>query len=344
MRLFKVITLSLLIAQAYAGEQLVFAVDVIRHGARTPVADIKIPAYVWPEGIGELTPQGMQQEFQLGQRFRALYVDQYHLLAPHYSSSQMYVRSSDIDRTLMSAQCALLGLYPLGTGPNVAKDQPALPSGFQPIPIHTDEHKLDPFFKGPVAKLQKKLAAQYVYSQKAWRARQAELQPHFAAWSQATGVKIKNLQDLISVADALYIRQQNQVPLPAQLSQQDVSTIIDNGFWAFSELYAAQAIGQANTDKLLKQIDSYMRAAQKNQTPLKFVLFSAHDDTIMGLLSALKAPVLTHVPYSSDLKFMLFKDNHDYYVKISLNGTPVQLSECQVDHCTLEQFNKMAKD
>src|SRR5689334_3582694 len=74
----KLILFSLLLfvhLSASAKETLIFVFDVIRHGDRTPLHVIPKVPYVWPQGLGELTPEGMQQEFQRGVAFRKEYVD-----------------------------------------------------------------------------------------------------------------------------------------------------------------------------------------------------------------------------------------------------------------------------
>ncbi len=47
----------------------VFSLDVIRHGDRTPLSTIPTAPYDWPEGMGQLTAKGMEQEYQLGRNF-----------------------------------------------------------------------------------------------------------------------------------------------------------------------------------------------------------------------------------------------------------------------------------
>src|ERR1700730_861864 len=104
------VALALVAVNAWSQEKLIFAIDLIRHGDRTPINSIpKSPPYHWAEGPGQLTPEGMQQEYQLGVQFRKRYIDQYHLLPPHYDGDTIYVRSSDYDRTLMSAESLLMG-------------------------------------------------------------------------------------------------------------------------------------------------------------------------------------------------------------------------------------------
>jgi lysosomal acid phosphatase len=104
-----------------------------RHGDRTPVKPYPTDPYkdlsFWPVGFGQLTSRGKMQQFELGQWIRGRYDG---FLSSNYSQQEIVVRSTDVDRTLMSAMSNLAGLYP--------------PSGYwqwnpdlawQPIPVHT---------------------------------------------------------------------------------------------------------------------------------------------------------------------------------------------------------------
>jgi hypothetical protein len=61
---------------------------------------------------GQLTPTGMRQHYLNGQVFRKRYIDEYKLLSPTYNPEEVYVRATDVNRTIMSAQSQLLGWYP----------------------------------------------------------------------------------------------------------------------------------------------------------------------------------------------------------------------------------------
>jgi lysosomal acid phosphatase len=74
-----------------------------------------------------LTVAGIEQHHHLGRYLRTRYGS---LLSSNYSASEIAVRSTDYDRTLMSAQSNLMGLYPLY---NISDDTVPV----QPIPIHT---------------------------------------------------------------------------------------------------------------------------------------------------------------------------------------------------------------
>ncbi len=54
-----------------------------------------------------LTPTGMQQLYNVGKNVRSRYVDAMGLLSHNYTREDLYVRSTNYDRTLMSAQVSV---------------------------------------------------------------------------------------------------------------------------------------------------------------------------------------------------------------------------------------------
>ncbi|KAL4438068.1 hypothetical protein ABPG74_016847 [Tetrahymena malaccensis] len=123
---------------------------------------------------GQLTEVGMRQLYLLGKKIRRNYITDQNFIDQQYNKQQIHVQSSNVNRTLQSAQSFMLGLYPIGTGfqiptgvksellsppsftnsdsdkellnENFANNQ-ALPSGFYPYPIHSlgnHDHILNP--------------------------------------------------------------------------------------------------------------------------------------------------------------------------------------------------------
>jgi len=114
-------------------EGLVQAHVVFRHGDRTPCNfypnDPHKNLSEWPVGPGQLTARGKRMHYHLGQWLRKRYT---HLLGPDYSETEVRVRSTDVDRTLMSAQANLAGMFP------PTKDMRWLDNfPWQPVPVHT---------------------------------------------------------------------------------------------------------------------------------------------------------------------------------------------------------------
>lgn len=329
-----------------AADKLIFAVDIIRHGDRTPIYPLPAANYQWKPGPGQLTAEGMRQEYEMGAKFRKKYIDQAHLLPDHYQAGTLYARSTDYDRTLMSAESLLMGLYPPGTGPSPSDSKnPALPHAFQPIPVFSSPAKFDDvIIKHLDSDEENRLMQRYVYSTSEWKHKSAELQPRFALWSRLTGLKISNLNDLQLVGDTLFIHQVHHVPLPEGMSANDAETIINTSKWIFVASENPQPIAYAHSNQIMTNIANYLQTGSKGKSELKYVLLSGHDTTITSAMSYLGAPLTTPPHYASNLNFSLYESGANYYtVKVTYNDTPVFIPACGGTTCELNQFMELAK-
>lgn len=329
---------------AHAEDKLIFAIDIIRHGDRTPTDDIPNSPYTWPQGLGQLTAQGMQQEYQLGLAMHKRYIEQNHLLPKHYFATTMYVRSSDFNRTLMSAQSLLLGLYPLGSGPNLpGSEQSALPGNYQPIAIMSVRAATEDLLL-PTSNEKAFQAAEtkYVYSQKAWLQKQASLKNKLAKWQQLTGCHMTKLQSVIVLGDNLFIRKLHHIPLPAGINDETADEIIAAGQWAMVNRFKPREVGEEASRQLLARISKELTNASLQKSDLKYILFSGHDTTLLAVMSALQNPLTEQPRYASNLNFSLYQNEKNYFVKVTFNDKPVQIPGCG-SVCTLTQFNKVMR-
>ena len=127
--------------------ELKFVCEVFRHGSRSPWAPGNtginatkqdIFGEYWPNSLPglepDLTAMGIRQQYLLGYKMKTKYVDT-GFLDKNYNASQLLVYSTNVNRTIMSAQSQLFGIYPPGTGPQILKSQSqiAIPPG-TPIP------------------------------------------------------------------------------------------------------------------------------------------------------------------------------------------------------------------
>ena len=116
MRLLSVLALVLAVHGEFCNKNrlstLHQVITVFRHGDRTP--DYTFPTDpnskdTWPMGWGQLTSKGISRSSSYGKWMRDCYGD---FIKNYFSSKHTYVRSTDFDRTLASAQAYLAGLFP----------------------------------------------------------------------------------------------------------------------------------------------------------------------------------------------------------------------------------------
>ena len=75
-----------------------FAFEVVRHGARAPIEDRDIDKFSVAEGM--LTPEGMRQRYLLGRYSKERYTKTYDLLSEEYDPREIYVQSTNVNRTM----------------------------------------------------------------------------------------------------------------------------------------------------------------------------------------------------------------------------------------------------
>ena len=114
------IFLFLLLNIASPKETIIFAFQVHRHGARAPYDGVKDGIDIYKENwtqIAELSEIGKRQLYLLGVKARKRYINQYNLLSEKYNPQEIYIKSTDSNRTIESIYSFLQGLYPPGSGP-----------------------------------------------------------------------------------------------------------------------------------------------------------------------------------------------------------------------------------
>lgn len=329
----------------FAQEKLIFAIDVVRHGDRTPLLLSPEMEKIWPQGLGQLTPRGMRQEYDLGKLLRQHYVNEYHLLPKSYKTNAMNVRSSGLARTMMSAQSLLFGLYPLGTGPSLYDSVNALPAGFQPIPINTVPREQDSLLIPNHDKaMSRQLLETYIFNSPDWIQKDLDLKSHYPEWSNRVGIQISNLFDLISVSDRLFIERLYHIPLPNGLLQHDADMMIDAGEWAWLYICNHPKLAFIAGNELVQTIKREMNLAIDPGRSLKYLLFVAHDSTLAAQLKLLGQTLDDIPPYASRLNYALFDmGSSNFEVRVTYNQKPLFIKQCDGDSCSLNDFNHLVE-
>jgi hypothetical protein len=118
---------------------------MFRHGARSPFLldenNKDVYGNRW-EGSGELTEVGMRMHYLLGYRNRQIYGDRLNI--NKFDTKEIYIISTNINRTIESAYSQLTGFFPPGTGETLTENQlkKALPPFIFPFDFTSELKRL----------------------------------------------------------------------------------------------------------------------------------------------------------------------------------------------------------
>ncbi|MFH4975622.1 hypothetical protein AB6A40_002331 [Gnathostoma spinigerum] len=286
--------------------ELLFVQIVWRHGDRSPVSIYPTDpnqSEAWPHGLGELTETGMIQQYTLGNLIRQRYINgTYSFLVPNYLPKEIYVRSTDVNRTLISAMANLAGMYPTGIpGTDYPRtENGSWPSNWTPIPVHTVEFDHDYIGNAFAFCPRSEQIMAEIRASRNYRMVEEENKDFFKFLTVQTGMKV-NLDNVELIYDTHIIEKIHNLTQPAWLTK-DVAaklhnlTHIGNEFiLGISEPYVPELI-KLRGGSLLKTLHRNMflklQCLKENAKKecewirnLKYFALSAHDTTIAALLS-----------------------------------------------------------
>ncbi|KRX21532.1 Lysosomal acid phosphatase [Trichinella nelsoni] len=316
-----------------------------RHGDRTPAMNFPLnPDQIWSEGTGELTKLGILQQYELGRFLRHRYEN---FLPKNYSSHEVFIRSTDVNRTLMSALANLAALFE----PN-SDDMWNKNLSWQPIPVHTVPRDLD-----NVLNLEAKCPAAEKLQMEVWHSSEAMSivkanEALFELLRLNTGLQMNTLEEISTVYDPLHCAKihEDKHSIPHWVTDEVYENItrlfnISTTFWCSSE-----KVKKFRGSYLVVDIIERMkRKAGYVDENLKFYAYSAHDETLIGFLEHMRVYDATMVPtYASIILIELLELRGKYYVQMYFkNGNnsavPLQLEFCP-HPCSLEKFEKNFKN
>ncbi|XP_048886331.1 lysosomal acid phosphatase isoform X4 [Brienomyrus brachyistius] len=340
-----------IILDAAAGKRTrLFVTVVYRHGDRSPVSAFPTDPHqesAWPQGFGQLTQEGMRQHFQLGKSLRQRYDG---FLNATYNRHEIMVRSTDHDRTLMSAEAQLAGLYPPnGTqifNPNLA---------WQPIPIHTVPEAEERLLSFPLRGCKKyERLMEETRKTDAYKNMTNTYEDFLAMVRNKTGLEQATIESAWGVYDTLFCEDKHNLSNPSWVTPEvkdklrelnDLDLRIKFDMHKREEKSRLQ--GGLLLDQILKNISAV--AANASHQPLKMIMYSAHDTTIVALQSALNVFNGKEPPYASCHIFELIREDDGsfsiamfYWNDSRPEPYPLVLPRCE-QNCPLEDFKCYTK-
>ncbi|XP_051885073.1 lysosomal acid phosphatase-like isoform X2 [Pristis pectinata] len=334
-----------------AGRTLRFVNLVYRHGDRSPVRRYPkdpITEKDWPQGFGQLTQVGMRQHYALGQYLRNRYRG---FLSSSYDGREIYVRSTDFDRTLMSAESNLAGLYP-PQGRQIFR--PGL--RWQPIPVHTMPVEQDKLLLYPMKDCPRytKLIAETEDTDE--YIKMVKLNKNFLAMlSNATGVPRDQMsfKYVWLIYDTLLCEQLHNKTVPSWVTSsvmERMRTLKEFSIDVDYRLYKREEKSRLQGGVLLKQIlQNIEQSRNTSPTPSpKLMVYSAHDTTIVALQMALSVYSLAPTYAACHIVELYLEDDGSFTVEMYYRNEsssapyPLTLPAC-TQRCPLDKFIQIAK-
>lgn len=293
-----ILTISLLLSVVKS--ELILLQVLYRHGDRSPVRIYpKDPHDVtaWPEGLGELTNIGKEQEYVLGQILRTKYGDNLKFLDETFNVKDVYVRSTDYDRTLMSASCMLAGLFPPTLNQTWNKN-----IKWQPIPVHTVPIIYDDLLavasKCPA--LTTKLQYFMTHDPDVLRVKK-ENQDLIKYVAENTG-QAATYEGMIDILDTLFCEQVHNMSKPQWLQKDNIfDRLMYLREYTIKWWLPTHEIGVLKGGNLLKKMYENINTKLTKPADLsqKMIIYSAHDSTVNALLKTMKIFNDKMIPYSA---------------------------------------------
>uniref|UniRef100_A0A7E4VAK7 Lysosomal acid phosphatase n=1 Tax=Panagrellus redivivus TaxID=6233 RepID=A0A7E4VAK7_PANRE len=294
------------IANIAAGNELLLVQIVWRHGDRAPVETYPNDVHgedVWPNGFGELTELGMRQQCALGEVIREHYInrDNDTFLSRSYNSKEVYIRSTDVNRTIISAMSNLAGMYPSGkSGHDFPDGKSYWPSHWTPVPVHTVPTEIDhvgnvfaPCPRADELSIEIANSAEYKAVE-----RQYHDLLHYASINSGKQYK---LSDIYMLHDTIYIEKLYNMSQPSWVTPdfiealRNVSKVANEFTYGISKPYVPELIklrGGPMLGHIIDLMEHKIACATSTNhdnckwiSKLKYYAYSAHDTTVAALLS-----------------------------------------------------------
>ncbi|XP_023444307.1 prostatic acid phosphatase [Dasypus novemcinctus] len=329
-------------------KELKFVALVFRHGDRSPIQTFPndpIKESSWPQGFGQLTQLGMEQQYELGDYMRKRYR---RFLNESYKHEQVYIRSTDIDRTLMSAMTNLAALFrPEGA----SIWNPSLP--WQPVPVHTVPVSEDRLLYMPFKHCPRfqELMEETLKSEEF----QKRLDPYkdfLETLPKLSGYQGRDLMGIWSnVYDPLFCEGVHNFTLPFWATEDTMAKLRRLSELSILSLYGIHKQREKSRLQggvLIGEILSYMKSASQALGSRKFVMYSAHDTTVSGLQMALHVYNGRLPPYASCHVTELYLEKGQYFVEMFYrNDTQNELHALALPGCThscpLRKFSELVE-
>ncbi|XP_046387684.1 venom acid phosphatase Acph-1-like [Ischnura elegans] len=330
------------------GESTIIQTHVIfRHGQRTPADtypnDPHINFSFDPVGWGQLTKEGKMQQYEQGQFLRRRYDA---LLGSKLTSDVFSAMSTDVDRTMMSAQLECAGLWP-------PKDSQVWNENlaWQPVPIRSQPLNKDTLLlvRVPCPQYHYELDRVMKEEEKVVKIME-ENADLFKELTEITGMPITTPEDVQSLYNTLLAEELFNLTLPEWTKNYYPERLLPLTTFSFVLNVYTKTLQRIKGGPLIKKIITDSESRIEKGSGKKMYLYAGHDSTVANVLMALgvfdeQVPV-----YNIMTMIELHKGPEETYgFKVFLRNTtehepyPLTLKGCE-HFCPMDTFKTLTND
>lgn len=339
--------------------ELIGVFEVCRHGARSPIEKFSWDKVFWAEGYGELTTEGMMQQYIIGQEFRNRYISKAKFVNSRFSLSEIYVRSTDYHRTIMSAQAQLLGLFP--NGPSITESMrtkavppfpisniseilaplgnSALPNNIQPVPIDIYSVEQDNTLLGFYKSCPRMKDIMALIQQSGdYKGKVDDYKANLQIQLKELYNKDISFEDAGWFADAINTNLYYGYQLPEGIDEKMMEKLLEIAIYSNSYFFEGDGVRLACSE-FYKEMLKVFEGLKKGTSTRKWSIYMAHDTTLIGFLIAIGAWDKKGPEFASSLVFELHVTGDRSYVKAIYNDVVVKIGSCS-EECPYNEFVK----
>jgi len=365
---------------------LKFAQIITRHGRRTPESK-NYPLTMWtcnsmdnlitnkdkerPDcKMGQLTVWGVKDMVNVGNSYKHLFIDKLGFLDKVFNPNQIFVRSSNRERTISSARSFMHGLYGGSFSDEQEKDGIhhssffILPDKQENMYPRSSERYI--FLKGLVKKHKDVVKENQESGLSEFTAQIKDIFEKSKGFDSPFYVPSwRSYNGLVNSFDCF---KNHQLPLPAGFTKEIIDRMYLESAKEFKAIKIFPELSVLGIGRFVSDLEKQFVLKAKNDPSvdqLKLALYSAHDTTLAALLVAFDMyEELRHPVTSSALEFLLFQKSEttsappktpeqekqlidSQFVKVVFNHKVIHIGACKDkevdDMCPLADFIEISE-
>jgi len=291
---------------------------------------------------GQLTRKGYDQHVQNGAFLRDLYINRLSFLPPHWNSKDFYIRTTNYQRTRLSAQGLIEGLYPIRTSINGSSSGEENRITF----ITGDKEQDNMFVNSAFCPLTKEVWSEVKSTEKV-KEKEKLYGPLFQEIADIFGWSADRKP--LEIFDCFQAHACNKMEFLEGMTPEMYFQIRYYVNWLHNEVYTSQqqnySFAQIAMGSFVRDILDILDPVHSCDSSIKFALYGGHDTTIFPLLEAYKVWDGSWPSYASLLQIEMLSDllTQNDFVRFIYRNKPLRLPECEfMELCPYEKFREIS--